>query len=1196
LVPRSNIRKDARGDKVKRIEHNTKPASTPKTGRFALLRGSLRINGSGALKLGRGSGVGGRGLNHGYRLILLFLTPILGAMAFTAAPALAAGPPEAPHTEAPSPLTATTATFNGVLNPGVEPQAGVYEFVYKKVANGPGCEGESATAVGIVTGLPKQSVSEPVSLEPNTEYAVCLAMRNAAEELRVGNAVPFTTKAAPPAILSESATGVKGEEATLNAQIDPNNQETTYSFEYASTEVAIGTLGATTVAGGGPLSGFSPEGQTASVTATGLTPHTTYYYRALAENTKGEKAAPGKVESFTTGPLEAPTEGLEAKPIAETEATLHGVLNPGGPVNPASYEFIYRQSGGECEHEGTAEKATPVTVAPGLEKEAVSTPVTELLPGMPYTFCLRESNEAGEVALSSPVTFMTTAVAPAIESESEFAMNVAATSATLGAQIDPGGAATTYHFEYIDQAGYEAALAESALDPYAKGVSTPESASIGAGDTARPAEAHIQELAAHTIYHYRVVATNALSPAGVPGPDRTFTTQPAGGEVNGAGGLPDGREWELVSPAQDEGAAVEDFHEYPLQAAAEGGAITYQATGAIEPGQQGNGDGNRVLSWRGPSGWSTRDLDIPRTERIFVHQGAGEEYKFFSADLAYGIVEPRGSFDPLLSPEASERTPYLRSDFAGAEMTEACASSCYRPLLTAADVPPGTKFGGRETGGGTLANEAYVRVLAVTPDLSSVVLNASNPAFGTVALTQPASPSGDYVWTAGRIEAIPGSFLAVTDGHVFFAEAGGIGVLDIAGGETSLLAPEAAFVIASGDGSRVFFTRESHYFQVEVESGRVTDLTPGIEVQINQVVAHSQDGSYLYFDGLVDGGEGGYALSESNPEWRVGVVPGMPGLTQTVTKEQPAGVGASSDGRYLAFTSRDALTGYDNTGAHCVPEEGEKGVVVGYGPGSCLEVYLYDADTGKLRCVSCDPTGGRPSGESYLEGSYGSGYQPRDVLDDGRVFFNSRDALVPRDVNGAFDVYQYEPAALGSCAPSSGAFTEGLGGCVSLLSGGASAQPSTFLDASESGGDVFFRSAAKLSTTDTGSAFVVYDAHECTSAAPCFSSTVPPPPCTTEASCKASPTPQPSIYGAPASATFSGAGNMTPAAVTVTAKAKLLTRAQKLANALRACRKDKKKSSRAGCEKQARAKYGPTKAKKKIKATKSAGDDRRAAR
>jgi hypothetical protein len=56
----------------------------------------------------------------------------------------------------------------------------------------------------------------------------------------------------------------------------------------------------------------------------------------------------------------------------------------------------------------------------------------------------------------------------------------------------------------------------------------------------------------------------------------------------------------------------------------------------------------------------------------------------------------------------------------------------------------------------------------------------------------------------------------------------------------------------------------------------------------------------------------------------------------------------------------------------------------------------------------------------------------------------------------------------------------------------------------------------------------------------------------------------------------------TPVSVTGCAKAKVLTRAQKLANALKACKKDRSKRKRAACNATARKRYGPL-AKKKAK-------------
>ena len=43
-------------------------------------------------------------------------------------------------------------------------------------------------------------------------------------------------------------------------------------------------------------------------------------------------------------------------------------------------------------------------------------------------------------------------------------------------------------------------------------------------------------------------------------------------------------------------------------------------------------------------------------------------------------------------------------------------------------------------------------------------------------------------------------------------------------------------------------------------------------------------------------------------------------------------------------------------------------------------------------------------------------YQSRYLDNQGRLFFDSSDALVPKDVNGQEDVYEYEPKGVGDCA------------------------------------------------------------------------------------------------------------------------------------------------------------------------------------
>jgi hypothetical protein len=126
-------------------------------------------------------------------------------------------------------------------------------------------------------------------------------------------------------------------------------------------------------------------------------------------------------------------------------------------------------------------------------------------------------------------------------------------------------------------------------------------------------------------------------------------------------------------------------------------------------------------------------------------------------------------------------------------------------------------------------------------------------------------------------------------------------------------------------------------------------------------------------------------------------------------------------------------------------------------------------------------------------------------------------------------VYQYEPPGQGSCTTSRATFSGRSEGCVNLISSGTSNEESVFLEASESGGEVFFLTTAKLATQDYDTSFDIYDARECTAQSPCAAPSVEAPPaCTTPEACRAPLEPQPAIFGAPPSQTFSGAGNIVP--------------------------------------------------------------------
>jgi hypothetical protein len=103
--------------------------------------------------------------------------------------------------------------------------------------------------------------------------------------------------AAPPAAATAAATGVTATTAELNGTVRPNQEPTTYHFEYGRT-TAYGAM----TAHAGPLSGNAQK--TVSATISGLAPSTTYHYRLVAANASG--TAHGADAAFTTAAATGP--------------------------------------------------------------------------------------------------------------------------------------------------------------------------------------------------------------------------------------------------------------------------------------------------------------------------------------------------------------------------------------------------------------------------------------------------------------------------------------------------------------------------------------------------------------------------------------------------------------------------------------------------------------------------------------------------------------------------------------------------------------------------------------------------------------------------------------------------------------------------------------------------------------------------
>ncbi len=1009
-----------------------------------------------------------------------------------------------------------------------------------------------------------------------------------------GIVVPGTTVQAPSSVGSTTA--------VANGSVNPSGvQVTSCEFEYgASTSYGQSEPCEQKPAEIG--SGTSPVPVTA--TLKGLQPNTVYYYRLNAADANGNanEAGGSGAETFTTpGIPKVVSESAEIKSTekaGQTHATLKATINPDG--RETAYDFEY----GETESYGAS--TPPGDLGPGEVPVSGTAELSGLKVDTTYHYRVVASNEC-EVhktctAYGLDQTFTTVA---AVLVEGLSVSDVAGTSTTLKAQVDPLGTDTNAYFQYgtVSCATSPASCTDVPLSP---GVD------VGSAEGYQALSIHLQSLTPSTTYYYRVIATNALGTAegerNVNGKEivHTFTTQAVGSALT----LPDGREWEQVSPPNKHGAYLWGINAFNgvMEAAADGGAITYNANTPteLEP-RASHYRVTQVFSTRTSGGWSSQDIDTPNNYEAGVDLSVGFEYRSFSPDLSRALVEPVGAFTPLskgevseeVPPRATEQTEYVRSDFT----CQATPATCYTPLVTPANTPPETKIGNQEEEDPEYGS--LVKFDGANPDLSHVVLDSS------VSLVEgaPSRPFGGtgyeaplYEWSGGQLQLV--SVLPASEGggdapsgalggltsdselearnaissdgaRVVWSDGDdkGLYMRDTVRGETVRIGGAGAeFMDASGDDSKVFFLQEGDLYVFEVTSGtsellagNVTRLTKNAKVQ-KTVLGSSEDGSYVYFvangvlTGTEENGEHEKALTgqdnlylehydSETSRWTpmfIATLNGSDYLDWYGDELKRHTSRVSPDGRYLAFMSSQSLTGYDNADANAgQPDE---------------EVYLYHAEVsssgelepGKLVCASCNPTGARPLGVAPAEGfiddefwesarlaadvpgftGYSNSralYQSRYLSDSGRLFFNSPEALVPQDVNGTWDVYEYEPPGVGSCTVSSVTFGVRSGGCIGLISSGESAEESAFLDASENGDDAFFLTSARLAPTDIDNDYDVYDAHICgAEGVACATSVEQLPPCTTEASCKSAPTPQPTLYASPASATFNGPGNLAP--------------------------------------------------------------------
>jgi hypothetical protein len=670
--------------------------------------------------------------------------------------------------------------------------------------------------------------------------------------------------------------------------------------------------------------------------------------------------------------------------------------------------------------------------------------------------------------------------------DASWAAAVGTNSANLRAEISSGGLATTYLFEYTTEAAFRSKGFIGATKIPQTGVG------IGPGLVLQ----HLGDLEADTAYRFRAVATNNL---GITvGKVRSLNTD----EPSPVFSLPDNRGWEMVSPVDKNGGEIQGIGGNQgggvIQAAAQGGAITYTSASSFANAQGSPGPSQYVSNRNGAAfSWVTDNITLPMLSGTYPESPtSGVPYQLFSTDLASALVSNGRRCRTSVSSQCPVENPPLSGSGAPTGYRNyylrSASGGSFKALLSSADIA-----------GLALGPEDFeVAFAGATPDLAHTIL--SSCAKLTADATEVAGSEGEcdpaeanlYEKTGtalklinllpGQATGTPGASLAAqsravsTDGsRVYWSDGTNLYLRE--GGVTKPVdgaqGGGGTFETASSDGSLAFFIKNTHLYRYAAASGIATDLTPAGDVQ--GVLGASEDGTYLYYRTSA-----GLFLNRSGVNTQV-----SPQVDPQSTPPATGTARLSADGHHLLFVSTAELTAYDNRNiANGQPEP---------------EVYLFAAPGtagAGIVCASCDPSGERPVGPASLPGASPNGeglnaphfYKPRVLSADSKhVFFDSFDALAVQDTNGDRDVYQWESPGAGSCVKPVG--------CVGLISSGRAEGGASFLDASADGSDAFFLTDGSLVSSDTG-VVDVYDARvdggfpESTPVIPCFGDACQPLP------------------------------------------------------------------------------------------------------
>jgi hypothetical protein len=967
----------------------------------------------------------------------------------------------------------------------------------------------------------------------------------------------------PPTVSIEPVTPIAQNSATFNSKVDPNEAETTYHFEY-STEAAGTNWTSLPAQSAGRGSSEVPVTET----ATGLTGHTTYYVRLVAENScesgvTGCGANTSSEETFATLAGPPKVSGTGVTDITAGEATLHATIDPEN--QPATtYRFEYGP---------TATYGTIVPVGEGHVAGSMPTQVSQAIAGLApdttYHYRVVASNGAGSPTATPDQTFTTFSSAGAagcpnerVRSESDvnpetgvpFSLQLPECRAyeMVSPPLTNGAPLTSL-------AGQTGLKSLSSVARVGLEGSSVLIKSVGTWPGAeQPANSDLVPTTAAESVRYRVTRGEsgwAFKPEVPPASDlRAYKplVVPDGADL-GLNGIWTGAGFAPSETNANMRISVDENQKGNLY--------------LLEPGG--------ALAEVGPS-VPLADRDIP------PEAGENVGSPGASADLSHVLFKV-GAFRWPFDQTKLGRSPGINPlyEYVGTAHT---GEGSDVPTLVGVD-NTGTLISqcGTEAGSESHAVNEGIVPGAISAGGSTVFFTARAAEAECATASSTGAGTGPAVNQVFARVGEPGKRAEV--GNAVTVNVAGTSECATATFDSCNVTNTVKYQGASTDGSKVFFTSEQPLVEDDTDptnnlyecrlpgdSGapliRTTPVNPcpelvrvsgagsGAGAEVQSVAAVSADGSHVYF--IAKGVLSGENAEHNSPTpgqdnlyvWRQ-PSPGYPqGGTAFIATLPHAALGteegeggqATPDGDAFVFTSAADLTPDDTSTVN--------------------QVFLYEAEREALIRVSKGQDGFNHNGNTTTDSaSIAVGDERGTISEDGStVVFQSNDALTPQDHGGTNNVYLWR------------------GGNVYLISDGTPADENpekSALGAPEaglvgidaSGQNVFFTTAAKLVGQDTGELSVLYDAR--------VAGGFPAPKndeCLGEA-CQGELAAQPGPLS-PGSLSPGSTGNLAPPLkATLPPMPKLLTRVQKLANALKACKKDRSKLKRARCDMQAHRQY-----------------------